>query len=503
VKEQLALLPRYLTAHLELTLFALVLATTLSVPLGVWVARSHRRETVVLGIASVVQTIPGLALLAMMVALLSALGLPSIGTLPAGIALVLYGILPILTNTVTALTNLDPAVLEAAKAVGMTEREQLFRVELPLSMPVIVAGVRTSAVWTVGMATLSTPVGAPSLGNYIFSGLQTRNVAAVLVGSVAAAVLALTLDQLLGLLLRGLRKRQRRLSILGASGLTVIALYAVTAFGVSALSGEKRPVVVGAKNFTEQYILAEILAQTLRERAAVSVDVKSGLGSTVAFDALEDGNVDVYVDYSGTLWSNVLHRENAEPAKIRAEIGPELKKRHGVTVVAALGFENAYVLAMRRARAEALGVRRIGDLKAHAAELGIGADYEFLGRPEWKAIESAYGLTLGKERSMDPALMYQAITTGTVDVISAFSTDGRIAALDLVVLEDDRHAIPPYDALVLASAAFIERAPEAVAALASLAGHIDQRTMQRLNGYVDRDGASPHEAALRFFEVAK
>jgi osmoprotectant transport system permease protein len=231
--EQLALLPGFLTAHLQLSLVSLGLASLASIPLGVWVTRRRRLEPGVLGVASVVQTIPGLALLAIMVPLLAALGalgerlfgigLRGIGPAPALVALTLYGVLPILRNTVTGIDGVDRALLEAARGVGMTRRQQLLRVELPLAMPVVVAGLRTAAVWIVGTATLSTPVGATSLGNFIFSGLQTRNHTAVLVGCVAAAALAIVLDQTIRLLESGLRRRRRRRVL--ASLAVLVGLY--------------------------------------------------------------------------------------------------------------------------------------------------------------------------------------------------------------------------------------------------------------------------------------
>ncbi|MCZ6823267.1 MAG: ABC transporter permease, partial [Deltaproteobacteria bacterium] len=206
MNEQLALLPTYLTAHLQLSLMALLIGTTLSVPLGVWITRRKRLGQLALGVAGVIQTIPSLALLALMVPVLAVLGhftsstlgfeLRSIGYLPALIALTLYSMLPILQTTVAGIEGVDPALNEAARGVGMTDRQRLLRVQLPLALPVIVAGVRTATVWVIGMTTLSTPVGATSLGNYIFSGLQTRNFAAVCVGSIAAALLAILVDQI-------------------------------------------------------------------------------------------------------------------------------------------------------------------------------------------------------------------------------------------------------------------------------------------------------------------
>jgi osmoprotectant transport system permease protein len=221
----------------------------------------------------------------------------------------------------------------------------------------------------------------------------------------------------------------------------------------------------------------------------------------VAFDALCTGDIDAYVDYSGTLWTGVLGHagDGADRALVLRESARELSARYGVEVAAALGFENTYALAMRRSEAERLGVRRITDLVPISATLRLGADYELFQRPEWRAIERAYGgARFAERRSMDPSLLYEAVRTGEVDVISAFSTDGRIAAYDLVVLDDDRRAIPPYDALVLVSAALARDHPEAVVALRGLAGTIDGDRMRRMNAAVDLGKDTPREVAGRF-----
>jgi osmoprotectant transport system permease protein len=253
--DQLALLPGYLTAHLQLALVSLLLGTAVSIPLGIVVTRRKSLESGVLGIASVIQTIPSLALLAIMVPALAAVSavtarafgieLRSIGYAPALVALSLYSILPILRNTVTGIESVDPSLIEAARGVGMTDRQMLLRVELPLAMPVVVAGVRTATVWVVGTATLSTPVGATSLGNYIFSGLQTRNTAAVLVGCIAAAGLAIVLDQLIRAVEVAARRRRR--SWLVAALAAIAALYAVTAasFAWDRLGSPERTVTPG------------------------------------------------------------------------------------------------------------------------------------------------------------------------------------------------------------------------------------------------------------------
>src|SRR5262245_23357474 len=312
VNEALAALPADATAHLQLSLAALSLASLLSLPLGVLAAGRPRLREAALGAASVIQTVPSLALLAIMVPLLS-----RIGFVPALIALTLYGMLPILRNTVAGLAGVEPALREAARGVGMTPGQQLRRVDLPLAAPVIVAGLRTAAVWTVGTATLSTPVGAPNLGNLIFAGLQTRNGVAVVIGCVAAAGLALALDQTIALLERGIRERDRARKAVSLALLLALAAWTGGAFAWQR-AGERAPIRIGAKPFTEQYVLAELLSGFVEHETGRRTEVLRGLGSTVLFDALRAGEIDAYVDYSGTLWATILGGGGPPPP--RAEL---------------------------------------------------------------------------------------------------------------------------------------------------------------------------------------
>ena len=502
-------LPEYLAWHVLLSISALGLGLLISLPLAVAAARSPRLRWPAMAAASLIQTIPSLALLALFYPLLLALsalstavwgrGFSALGFLPSLLALTLYSVLPILRNGVAGITGVDPAIAEAADGVGMTPRQKLFQVELPLAAPVIMAGIRTAAVWTIGAATLATPVGQTSLGNYIFAGLQTENWVFVLFGCAAAAVLALSADQLIGLVETGARTRRRGLIAAGLAGLVVGAAAAMAPL-VS--FGQAQSYVVGAKNFSEQYILAELMAARL-ERAGASVSRKEDLGSAVAYRALAAGEIDAYVDYSGTLWTNVLGRtDNPGRQAVLDQLTAELKRRDGVIVLGSLGFENAYAFAMRADRARALGIASLEDLAREAPRLTLGSDLEFLSRPEWKAVEAAYGLSFKTRRSFQPTFMYRALAAGDADVISAFSSDGRIAADGLVVLTDPKGAIPPYDAVILVSP---KRADDRrlLEALRPLVGAVTVEAMRAANYSVDRDTAkaTPAEAA-RALEAA-
>lgn len=500
MNEQLALLPGYLTAHVQLVVLSLTVCWCISVPVGVIATRSPNVERVAVATASVLQTVPALALLAIMVPLMGAIGAPAIGMVPALLGLTLYTALPILLATIAGIRGVDRAVVEAARGVGMTDRQLLRRVELPLALPYIVAGTRTAAVWSVGMATLSTPIGAESLGNFIFGGLQTGNHAATLIGCGAAAALALAIDALVRLVARGLNERRSSPLRIGLAGLGALCLFTGVTLALGRLRAiESQPLRIGAKSFTESLVLGHLLAARA-EVAGARAEVVESLGSSVVFDALSRGNLDAYVDYAGTLHTTVLGRKDhvQDPAALLSSLRAELERRYQVLIVAALGFENTYCLAVREEAAARHGWSNLSSLAPASGTLAMGADYEFFSRPEWASLRTTYGFAFREQRSMDPTLMYRALRDGHVDVISAFSTDGRIAAFRLRVLEDDRRVIPPYQALVLVHKRLLRERVDVVRAFRALEGSIDAATMRELNRQVDELGRTPRSVGRAF-----
>lgn len=495
-----------LSAHVLLAAAALALGLAIALPLTLWSARNATVARVALGLASLIQTIPALALLALFYPVLlwlSALvggGIPALGFLPALLALALYAVLPILRNGVTGLAGLDPAVREAADGVGMTGAQKLWLVEAPLVAPVLMAGIRTAAVWTIGAATLSTTVGQPSLGDPIFAGLQTQNWALVLKGCVAAALLAMGVDGLLALVESGVRTRRRwRIWAGGIAILSGLALAAAPMFA----RGGRDTVTIGAKNFSEQFILARLIGERL-ERAGYRVVYLEGLGSAVIYRALEAGDIDVYVDYAGTLWTNEMKRTDVPKRQpMIGAIAQWMAARGKADMLGPLGFENAYAFAMKGEEAQARGIATLDDLARASPGLTLGSDLEFLERPEWAAVKVAYPMRFAGTKAYSPSFMYRALESGSVDVISAFSSDGRIAADGLTVLRDPKGAVPGYDALLLVAG---RRAKDArfVDALKPLVGHIGVEAMRAANYRVDRDKdkETPEAAAKALARVA-
>jgi osmoprotectant transport system permease protein len=494
-------------AHIVLAASAIGLGILVALPLAVWASRSPPVARVTLGFASLVQTIPALALLALFFPILLSLravfgeGLPTLGFLPALLALALYALLPILRNAVTAQANLDARVLEAADGVGMTSWQKLRLVEAPLSAPFIMAGIRTASVWTIGAATLSTTIGQPSLGDPIFAGLQTQNWALVLAGCIASAGLALAADALLGLVERGFANR-RRWQWIGAMVATALGIAA--AFLAQLDGSDEDTIVIGSKQFSESYILAELIGQQLID-AGFDVEYRAGLGSAVLHGSVANGSVDISVDYTGTVWTNELGRDdNPGREAMFEEIVRWERENTGAHVLGRLGFENAYAFAMRRDRAAELGVTTLDDLARVAPRLTVGGDPEFFERPEWIAVREAYGMRFGETRNFSPTFMFNALRSGEADAISAYSTDGRLSADAYILLDDPREALPSYDAMIMLSDRVADN-DALVAALEPLVGAIDAQAMREANYAVDRGDErklSPEQAARELAERA-
>jgi osmoprotectant transport system permease protein len=486
--------------HVLLVAVSTAVAIAAGVPLGIASVRRPRAGAPVVWIANVAQTIPSLAMFGFL------LPLPLIGGLGARVAivvLILYALLPIIRTTVAGLTSVDPALVEAGTALGMTPRQLLRQVQLPLALPSIVAGIRVAAVVGVGTATIAAAVGAGGLGEYIFRGLSMVDPTVILAGAIPAALLALSIDGALTVLERRVRTaltgrrstRVTRVTAVAASLLTIGAL------GAAALARTGADAItVGSKNFTEQIVLGEIVAQRI-ERTGLRVERRLNLGGTFICDrALRSGDIDVYVEYTGTAYSAIFReRADADPARV-LDVVRRRYAEAGLTLLQPLGFENTFAILVRGDDARTLGLKTLDDAAPHTRRWRAGFGYEFLQRADgYPGLAQVYGFAFASQpRAMDLSLIYRALADRQVDLIAGDATSGLIETYDLVMLEDNRRYFPPYDAVPVARSQTLLARPEVRDALTSLAGRISAADMRRMNHAVDVGRRDAVEVAREF-----
>jgi osmoprotectant transport system permease protein len=473
--------------HVLLVFVSTAAAIAIGVPVGVLAARRPRVGAPIVWLANVVQTIPSLAMFGFL------LPLPFIGGLGARVAivvLILYALLPIIRTTAAGLRSIDRALIEAGTALGMTPWQLLRQVELPLAVPSIVAGIRVAAVIGVGTATIAAAVGAGGLGEYIFRGLSMVDPTVILAGAVPAALLALGADGALLLLERALRIADpKRRALAGYAFLIFLGVVVYAVFSAIPSAASSRAIRVGSKNFTEQIILGELIAQRL-EQAGLPVERRLNLGGTFICDrALRSGDIDMYVEYTGTALTAVFKEPvDTDPERVLARVRDRYAAA-GMTVLPPLGFDNTFAILVRGDDARAEGLRTIADAARLADRWQAGFGYEFLQRADgYPGLAQKYGFQFARPaRAMDLSLIYRALAQKQVDIIAGDATSGLIDAYGLTMLEDNLRYFPPYDAVPLARRSTLLRYPDVRNAIEELGGRISIDDMRRMNRAVDAD----------------
>lgn len=491
--------------QIYLTGFAVLLAIAIGIPLGILALRTLRLHNIILSIASVLQTIPSLALLAFLIPFLG------IGIKPAIVVLSLYALLPIVRNTVTGIEGVSPEIIEAADGLGFTRWQKLRMVEFPLALPTIIAGIRTATAMAVGIATIAAFIGAGGLGDFIFQGISLNDNRLVLLGAIPAAFLALFLDYFIGQIEKVIAERKNKIkrakNLKVVSGIAILLIAFISFFTIKALpslgSCSDNTIRIATKNFTEQYILGYIMADLIEAKTNLKVEKKFNLGSTdVCQQAMLKGDIDMYPEYTGTAYAVILKQQNpGNEEQIYQQVKDAYQKQFNITWLPTFGFNDTQAIAVREDLAQKYNLNTITDLVPLAKTLRIGVPAEFMQRPDaFPGLQKTYAINFGDIRQMDPGLIYKAIENNNVDVILAFSTDGRIAAYHLKILQDDKHFFPPYYAAPLIRTDVLKVHPEIALALQPLVNLIDDKTMQQLNYQVDVLKKSPEEVAKEFLK---
>ncbi|RST74378.1 ABC transporter permease/substrate-binding protein [Siminovitchia acidinfaciens] len=483
-----------LLEHIELSFIALFFAVLIAIPLGIFLTRKKKAAESIIGITAILQTIPSLALLGLLIPLLG------IGKVPAIIALVVYALLPILRNTYTGIKEVDSSLTEAARAMGMNGRQQLMKVELPLAMPVIMAGIRTGMVLIVGTATLAALIGAGGLGDIILLGIDRNNSALIVLGAVPAALLAILFDLLL--------RKFEHLSFKKSAGMVgVIAIAALLIIVIPfAAGGKKNELVIAGKLGSEPEILINMYKVLIEENTDLQVELKPGLGKTsFLFNALTSKSIDIYPEFTGTAISEFL-KETAVSTD-RKEVYEQARKgmldEFDLVLLEPMQFNNTYALAVPEGLAKKYGISTISDLAPVSGKIKAGFTLEFSDREDgYLGIQKLYGLAFPSMKTMEPKLRYGAIESGDINLIDAYSTDSEIEHYKLVVLEDDKNLFPPYQGAPLMRKETAEQFPEAVEALNLLAGQITDDEMREMNYQVNVNGVPPEKVAKEYLKKA-
>ncbi|MFD0049609.1 ABC transporter permease/substrate-binding protein [Actinomycetes bacterium NPDC127524] len=478
--------------HIQISFIALLISIIISIPLGVYLTRKEKLAESIIGVTAVLQTIPSLALLGLLIPLFG------IGKVPAIIALVVYALLPIIRNTYTGIKEVDPALIEAADAMGMNTARRLVKVELPLAMPVIMAGVRTAMVLIIGTATLAALIGAGGLGDLILLGIDRNNTSLIILGAVPAAILAILFDRVLRIFERISFKKSA--SIIGAAFAAAILLLIIP----SITENKKDSISIAGKLGSEPEILINMYKLLIEKDTDLEVNLKPGLGKTpFVFNALKTGNADIYPEFTGTAISTFLKETavstNSKEVYDQAREG--MAKKYSMEFLKPMSYNNTYALAVPESFAKKYNLTKISDLGAIQDKIKAGFTLEFKDRDDgYKGIKKLYKVDFPEVRTMEPKLRYQAVKSGDINLVDAYSTDSELRQYRLKVLEDDKHLFPPYQGAPLMKKSLAEQYPGIKKALNKLSGKISDDDMRVMNYQVNVENKSALQVAKTYLK---
>lgn len=508
--EQRAEIFNLLFQHIRLTAFSVIFSIMLGVPLGILIKYVQKLNKPILGFANIIQAIPSMALLGISIPILG------IGSAPAIFMVILYSLLPIIKNTYTGLSNISPQILEAAKGIGLTKTQRLFKIQIPLSLPVIMAGIRVSAVTSVGLMTIAAYVGAGGLGYLVFAGIRTINNYQILAGAIPACLLALLVDYIFSIIerlvtpvslqaseiikrkeLEDKRKKEKIIIyVMAAIILIIIGTQIIKLRG-----SKKESITVSSLMFTEQVILGNMVSELIEAKTDLTVDRKLALGGTqIVFQALDKGDVDLYVDYTGTMFASLLNYTPTNDADFVYDIVKrDMKSKYNIETLAPFNFNNTYVIAIREDTQKKYDIKNISDMRVVSKDLKFCGTLEFMNRADGIiGLTNVYSLGFRDYVAIDDAPRYIALETKEVDVITAFSTDGLLKKFSLITLEDDKKFFPPYYAVPFIRTDILNKYPEIAEILKNLGDLLNEETMIELNYQVDELQKDPKEVAKEF-----
>ena len=483
--------------HILISLLAISIASVLGIILGIIISEYRRFSGLILGTVNILYTIPSIALLGFFITI------TGVGNTTALIALIIYALLPIIRSTYTGIVNINPLIIEASEGMGSTKLQQLFKVKLPLALPVLMSGIRNMVTMTIALAGIASFVGAGGLGVAIYRGITTNNSAMTFLGSLLIAILALIFDFILGIIEKRLTNHKRTKYKVNFK-LIILGLFIIIFGAYFSLNSKKdKAINIATKPMTEGYILGQMLTELIEQDTDLKVNMTNGVGGGTSniHPAIVKGEFDLYPEYTGTSWEAVLKKEGSYDESKFDELQKEYKEKYNLEYVNLYGFNNTYGLAVNKDIAEKYNLKTYSDLAAVSNNLIFGAEYDFFEREDgYKELQKVYNVDFKKKIDMDIGLKYQAMKDKKIDVMVIFTTDGQLAISDVVVLEDDKKMYPSYRAGTVVRSEILSKYPELKPVLEKLNNILDDKTMADLNYQVESKGKKPEDVAREYLQ---
>ena len=497
-----------LAEHLLLSLGSLLAVTFLGILLGIFVFYSAKSRKIILPLINFLYTIPSIAMFGLLIPLVG------IGLNNALIVLILYGLLPIVRSVYTGLKEVPSQLVEAAKGLGSTEVQVFKKIYFPLALPSILSGLRITVVMIVALAGLAALIGAGGLGQAIFRGLNTMNTGLIVAGSLGISLFAILGDQWIAtfendnsfqrVISKNATNKQKNRIIFPSIFVLICSVLAIIYINPFSLNSAKT-IVVASKPTSEQFILGEIIAQEIENKTDIKVTRKFGIGggTTTIQPAMLSGDLDVYVEYTGTAWLNVLKEKLPENHLIDYEILNKIyQEKFKLKWLGLLGFNNTYGLAISKKDPE--NISTYSDLAIQSQKFTFGAEFDFFERSDaFPGLKKVYPFNFRKLEEMDINLRYKAFEEGKINAVDVFTTDAQIKNLNLKVLKDDKNYFPNYEAGIIIRQQILKKYPEVEKLLLKLQGKISTEKMQELNYEVEIEKKNPAEVARNFLKNLK
>lgn len=487
-----------LCEHLEISIFAIIIAILCGGLIGVLISEFQKSARPTLSTINFLYTIPSISMLGFLIPF------SGVGNITAIIALTVYALLPMVRNTYTGLTQVDDAIVEAAKGLGSTRMQILMKIKLPLALPVIMSGIRSMVTMTIALAGIASFIGAGGLGVAIYRGITTNNAAMTILGSLCIAILALVLDFLLGFIEKRIqrhhKKDKKKYKIL-----YIISILVCCGISISMILQTKTEKIlrIATKPMTEQYILGEMLDLLIEKETDLQIELTQGVGGGTSNiqPAMENGEFDLYPEYTGTAWNTVLKEKGIYNEDLFTSLQQRYENELSMEWIGMYGFNNTYGIVVRKEIADQYNLETYSDLQSVANQLTFGAEYDFFEREDgYDALCETYDLQFKDTMDMDIGLKYQAIQQGKIDVMIIFTTDGQLASSDVKVLKDDKQFFPSYLCGNVIRSEVLEEYPELNSIFEKVTGIITDQDMAEMNYAVETEGKEPRDVAKEFLQ---